>query len=298
MILRCLVLLLVLGPMAAWAQSQGILLYERGEYSRAARVLTNEVNNPRRSEKDRARARVYLAAALMELGKRDEAQAQLEELLRTYPEQRVDPALFPPELVELDRVVRAEVETERLRKEAEEAERLRLAAEAERERLAAEEAERRKREADTLQQTPQPEGEVQDSEEPRATSSFRLRPEIFGYVDAVGRSRGYGVGTTVGYGGLEAAVRVLPGPGNRWGVGGEVGYLFGRGIFQPRLALRATGVIGVGLGGGGAVGVRLTPFAPVTLMADLGVEGFLVDDPQLYRQAVVVGSVGMGFNLF
>jgi hypothetical protein len=310
MFLRCLVLLLVLGPMAAWAQSQGILLYERGEYSRAARVLTNEVNNPRRSEKDRARARVYLAAALMELGKRDEAQAQLEELLRTYPEQRVDPALFPPELVELDRVVRAEVETERLRKEAEQAERERLAAEAERERLAAEEAERRKREAEALRQTPQPEGEVRDSAEPRATSSFRLRPEVVGYSDFVGRrSIGFGGGVTVGSGPLEGTVRVLGGVPNI-GVELEAGVVIGSWAFQPRVSVRGLllpvlqlptaqdpKATGTRLGVVGAVGGRLALSSRVTALADVGY-GWLFGMPAQYNDRVFVASAGLGFNLF
>jgi len=321
MFLRCLVLLLVLGPMAAWAQSQGILLYERGEYSRAARLLTNEVNNPRRSEKDRARARVYLAAALMELGKRDEAQAQLEELLRTYPEQRVDPALFPPELVELDRLVRAEVETERLRKEAEEAERLRLAAEAERERLAteaererlaAEEAERRKREAEAPRQTPLPEGEVQDAAEPRATSSFRLRPEVVGFSDFVGRrSIGFGGGVTVGSGPLEGTVRVLGGVPTI-GVELEAGVVIGSWAFQPRVSVRGIVLPGIVVpdtgkqgmltsafrfGVAGAVGGRLALTSRVTALADVGY-GWFFDMPANYNNQMVVVSAGLGVNLF
>ena len=298
MFLRCLVLLLLLGPMAAWAQSQGILLYERGEYSRAARVLTNEVNNPRRSEKDRARARVYLAAALMELGKRDEAQAQLEELLRTYPEQRVDPALFPPELVELDRVVRAEVETERLRKEAEEAERL---------RLAAEEAERRRREAETLQPTPGDEGNGAQPADQAEVSSFRLRPELLGFGDFKGRGAvGPGVGVTVGSGALEGTVRALIGKlHTSWEA--EAGVVIGSWAFQPRVAVRGMLVPGIKVPGStepvarfgfvGAVGGRLALSSRVTVLADVGY-GWLFGMPAKYNNHVVVASAGLGFNLF
>ncbi|WP_309890532.1 hypothetical protein [Archangium sp.] len=287
MSLRSFFVVLMLVPVAAWADIRGVDLYARGDFEKALPVLQAEMENPSRSDKERARARIYLAASMYALGMMEGATKQLEELARLHPEQRVDPNRFPPDFVALADFARKTVETERLREKT-------RAEEAEQERLL---AERRRREAEATPR--EPEGQVEDSgEEPQAEASFRVRPEVFGYVDAVGRSRGFGLGATVGYGGLEAGVRVLPGPDGRWGLGAEVGYVFGSGIFQPRVALRGTNVLGVGLGGGGAVGARLTLLPQLTLMADLGFEGFNVSDKQRYRGAVLVASAGVGFNLF
>jgi len=312
MFLRCLVLVLLVAPMAAWgAQSSGIRLYERGAYARAVRVLKNEANNPRRSEEQRALARVYLAASLMALEKGDEARRQLEELARTYPEQRVDPALFPPELVELERLVRAELETERLRKEAEQAERERLVAEAERERLAAE-AERRRREAEeaaaALQHTPRgPELEVQGPTDVEPASSFRLRPELLGFGDFKGRGAGGpGVGVTVGIGALEGTVRALIGK-HHIGWEAEAGVVIGSWAIQPRVSVRGMVVPGIEVpdskepvarfGFAGAVGGRLALSSRVIVLADVGY-GWLFGMPPKYNNHVVVASAGLGFNLF
>ncbi len=285
----CLVLLLL--PMAAWADIRGIDLYARGEFERAIPVFRQEAENPRRTDKEKARARVYLAASLFAFGMREEAVRELETLARLYPEQRVDPNRFPPNFVALAEKARATVETEELRKQTE-------AAKAEQERLAAE-AERRRREAEALQQAQGPQGEVtEEPEEPRVASAFRVRPELFGYVDAFGTgAKGFGFGATVGYGGVEAVARVLPAPDGRWGVGGEVGYVFGQGIVQPRIAVRGTSVVGVGGGLGGSVGARLTLVPQLTVLADFGAERFFVD-PKRYQEVVLVGSAGVGFNLF
>ncbi|WP_257452164.1 tetratricopeptide repeat protein [Archangium lipolyticum] len=287
---RSFVLLLLLVPMAAWADIRGLDLYARGEFEKALPVFREEMANSRRTEKERARARIYLAASMFALGMQVDATSQLEELVRLHPEQRVDPNRFPPAFVKLAAKARKTVEAEQLAQaQAKEAEEKRLA----------EEAERRGRVAEVPRSQQEPAGEVQAPVEPMATSSFRLRPEVTGYVDMLGQgSRGFAVGATAGYGALEASVRLLPGPESHWGVGVEVGVLFGKGMLQPRLALRGTGVMGVGVGGGGAVGVRLTPVPLFTLMADVGVEGFKVSDASLYRGVVLVASAGVGFNLF
>ncbi|QRN95812.1 hypothetical protein JRI60_43340 [Archangium violaceum] len=288
MSLRSFFLLLLLVPMAAWADIRGLDLYARGEFEKALPVFREEMANPRRTEKERARARIYLAASMYSLGMQVDATSQLEELARLHPEQRVDPNRFPPAFVKLAAQARKTVEAEQLAQaEAKEAEEKRLA----------EEAEQRRRDAEARRS--RPEADVRTPAEPEATASFRLRPEVTGYVDMLGQgSRGFAVGATAGYGALEAGVRLLPGPENHWGVGLELGVLFGKGMLQPRLALRGTGVMGVGVGGGGVVGVRLTPVPLFTLMADVGVEGFKVSDASLYRGVVLVASAGVGFNLF
>src|SRR5690349_6697859 len=101
MSLRFLLLVLLLSPLAAWAQKQirGIDSYARGNYSKAITDLSREVDNPRRTDKERARARLYLAASLYASGKTDQAGEQLKELARRHPDQRVDPNFFPPDFV-------------------------------------------------------------------------------------------------------------------------------------------------------------------------------------------------------
>ncbi|AKJ00621.1 hypothetical protein ATI61_12022 [Archangium gephyra] len=293
---RSLLLLLLLLPLSTWAaQLPGIRLYQRGEYAKASRTLKQEINNPRRTDEQKALARVYLAASLLALEKEDEAFLQLEELARIYPEQRVDPALFPPELVDLELKVRAQLEVERRRQEAEQAELQRLAA--------AEDAARRKREQEEAARN---QGQVVGSvDEPQVVapvepvSTFRLRPEVTGYVDLWGTgSRGFGVGATLGFGALDTSARLLPGPEGRWGLSLDVGYLFGRGMFQPRVALRGTGVVGVGVGGGAVVGARLTLLPWFTWLVDVGIEKYIVSDQTRYRDVTLVASTGLGFNLF
>ncbi|MFY0525742.1 tetratricopeptide repeat protein [Archangium gephyra] len=295
---RSLLLLLLLLPLSTWAaQLPGIRLYQRGEYAKASRTLKQEINNPRRTDEQRALARVYLAASLLALEKEDEAFLQLEELARTYPEQRVDPALFPPELVDLELKVRAQIEVERRRQEAEQAELNRIAAQ--------EDAERRRREQeqaarDQLAEMPRDEVPGPAPVEP-SSSALRLRPEVTGFVDMLGQgSRGFGVGATLGFGALDTSARLLPGPEGRWGLSLDVGYLFGRGMFQPRVGLRGTGVLGVGVGGGAVVGVRLTPLPWFTWLLDVGIEKYRVrvSDQDRFRDVTLVASTGLGFNLF
>ncbi|OJT17896.1 hypothetical protein BO221_43665 [Archangium sp. Cb G35] len=309
---RLLLLLLVLLPLSSWAaRLPGIRFYERGEYAKASRALKQDLNNPKRNDEQKALARVYLAASLMALEKEDEAYEQLEELARTYPEQRVDPALFPPRLVELELKVRERLNAERLRQEAEQAELNRIAA--------AEEAERRKREQEEAARNQQAQvGTVDEPQVPAPAgpvSTFRLRPEITGYGD-VGAAlsggqlaMGGALGLTIGGGPLEATVRTLAG-GERWAWELEAGYLFGTGAFQPRVALRGTLFPDVGkvtaenpngggarFGIGAAVGGRLALSRQLSLLMDVGGE-VLLNAPEPYNATLIVISAGVGYNLF
>jgi len=307
MCLRPLLLLLLILPLSTWAaELPGVTLYEQGEYTRASRALKGDLNNPRRTEAQRARARLYLAASLVALEKTEEARQQLEELARKYPEQRVDPALFPPELVELERLVRSELQAERLRKEAEQAELNRIAA--------AEDAERRRREQEEaarnqVVQVPREEPQGPVSVAPPA-APFRLRPEALVFSDVSGfipptskSSIGFGLGLSAGIGMFDGSARALI--GNRsLGVELDAGLLFGNGAFQPRLGLRGTVVPffeggGVAFGGGGSLGGRLALSPAFTALVDVSYQGFAVPDNQksAYRSFVVVGSAGLGFNL-
>ncbi|WP_309892532.1 hypothetical protein [Archangium sp.] len=297
MSLRPLLLTLLLIPMAAWADLRGLDLYARGEFAKALPLLEEEAENPARSDKERARARSYAAAAMYSLGRMEEAREQLELLARQYPEQRVDPKRFPPDFVALADLARKTVETERFREEA-------RAQEAEQERLAAE-AERRRRELEALQQVPEP-------VETQAVSSFRVRPELVGFGDFKdGTALGMAVGVTVGRGPLEGTVRALIGnPHIGWEA--EAGVVFGSWAFQPRVSVRGILMPGIEVpdtrnpgavqsavrsGLAGAVGGRLALSPRVTALMDVGY-GWLFGMPAQYNKHVVMASAGLGFNLF
>ncbi|ATB31042.1 tetratricopeptide repeat protein [Melittangium boletus] len=304
MTLRFLCCFLLFAPLATWAAPvRGIDSYARGDYEKAISSLRQEVENAALSDKDRARARTYLAASLYARGLMDEAREQLEELARRHPEQRVDSARFPPDFVALADLAQKTVETERLREQA-------RAEEAEQRRLLAEQAQARDAERQRLlaEERARPAQASPSSSSAKAPSSFRFRPELVGFSDIGGvlvsgaeagrPSLGLGAGVTLGVGGWEVGARFLPAPESRWGLSVEAGYAFGRGSLQPRVALRGTGVRGVGVGGGAVVGLRLTPVSRFTLLADVGAERFRIPEGAPYRALVVTASVGVGFNLF
>ncbi|EPX62763.1 hypothetical protein D187_008951 [Cystobacter fuscus DSM 2262] len=280
---RAFVLMVLLAPLAAWSQPRGVDFYKRGQYEKAIDKLQREADDPSSSPKEQALARVYLAASMHALGMKDEARAQLEELARRHPEQRVDTRRFPPDFVELADLARGNVEAERLRAEAQ-----------------AQETEQRRSTAVAEPSRSVEAWRENEPQSPRAGSdaSFRLRPEVFGYVDMLGQgARGFGVGVSLGYGGLDSSARLLPGPDGRWGIGLELGYLLGNGLIQPRIALRGTLVTGVGVGGGGTVGVRVTPWSQLTFLVDVGVEKLAVSAPERFRSVLLTASAGVGVPL-
>jgi hypothetical protein len=276
----------LLASLPAHAELRGIALYERGDYVRARRVLTEELNTPGLSKQDQAKARLYLAAALYASGAEESAQAQLEELAMQAPSFQVDPILFPPDFVALADKARSRAEGKRQEERQRlEAERQRLEAERlEAERLAREEAEARNGDQNPLD----------EGEEP--SSPVRFRPDVFGYVDAVGKRIGLGGGLTLGLGMVDVNARVLM--GERVGMGAELGLLFGDGMVQPRLALRGTAVPGAKAYGGGAVaGVRLAASDRLTFLLDLGAEYLAVKNTNTYRTFVLTSTAGVGFDL-
>jgi predicted nucleic acid-binding Zn-ribbon protein len=303
-----LFLLLLLVPLTAWAkESPGVRLYERGEYQRAVRALTSEVKSKLRKPKDRALARVYLAASLHALGKTEEARQQLEVLAREYPAQRVDPALFPPELVELEQEVRAKTDpvqqAERERLAAEEARRQQEAAAAEEARrqqelAAAEEARRQQAEEEARRQQELAAQQVTTPVE--APSRWRLRPEATSFVDVRGRSWGPAAGLTFGYGAVEGTARAVLGDYPAFEL--EGGVVFGSGFFQPRLALRGSVIPQARiLGAGAMVGARLNLSPRFVVLGDVGAVYFRQPSPPqglpLFTQFGVLATVGLGFNL-
>ena len=285
---------MLLVSLPANAELRGVTLYERGEFARARKMLVEELNLPNLSKEDQAKGRLYLAAALFATGDKTGASAQLDQLAVLAPSFRVDPILFPPAFVTLAEKARAKAEAKR-----QEEERLRL--EAERLRLEEERKAREEAEALARQQQPPP---PDDEEPPEARASLRLRPDVFGFVDAVGRSYGFGGGMTLGLGMVDVNARVLL--GEKPAVGGEVGLLLGDGSVQPRLALRGTAVPRVGVGGGGVVGLRLGASERLTVMLDVGAEYFSIRPAETrpvetsrnkYRTFVLTSTAGVGFDL-
>ncbi|HLL00723.1 MAG TPA: hypothetical protein VK539_09065 [Myxococcaceae bacterium] len=286
----------LLVSLPAHAELRGVKLYERGDYKRARRVLTEELTSPGLSKEEQAKARLYLAAALFATGAEKAASENLEQLAQLAPSFQVDPILFPPDFVALAEKARAKAETKRM-----EAERLRL--EAERLRLEQDRKAREEAEALARQQQPPP-PPAPEEQTPEPGLALRLRPDVFGFVDAWGKSYGLGGGVTLGLGMVDVNARVLL--GDELGMGGEVGLLLGDGSVQPRLALRGTAVPTVGVGAGGVVGLRLGASERLTVLLDVGGEFFSIKPPEdrpadtnqkKYRTFVLTSTVGVGFDL-
>jgi tetratricopeptide (TPR) repeat protein len=395
--MRSIILLVIggvlLAPPQAHAELRGVELYERGDYGRAKKALEEALRSKSLSAADRAKARLYLAAALHASGAEESASIQLEELVRAAPALKVDPVLFPPKFVALADRARERVEAERqaqanadpqsrpsqdmqafllsIKRLYEDLEYEQALEQISRARsfvkvveedvtlslyqaiiladmnrweestavfkralflrpestlpvkvspkvaqhfatvskqVRAELAARPPGPPPTLS-SPQPSGSPpaqqpgaqvteappQDPAPGAPSGSKRLRPEVFGFLDPVGRSYGLGGGLSFGLGSLELSARVLM--GEELAVGAEAGVLLGSGRVRPRFALRGTAIPGLsGYGGGAVAGVRLTPVQRLTFLVDVGAEYLKV--PQAYRGFAVTSSVGLGFELF
>lgn len=269
-VLLCVLCLL---PLVAEAQSRGVDLYERGAYAKARRSLESELRAPGLSDRERATARLYLAASLYELGDAAGARTQLEELARDHPEHPVDPVLFPPEFVAMAGEVRKQVEAER--------------------------------QPPPPVVTPPPEEEaapaVQDPfeppvDEPAAAGRSWLLPEVFGFMDPVGKAVGLGGGLTYGGGSFEVGGRALL--GDQVGVGLQVGLVLGGGASRAHVALRGTAIPGLSAyGGGPVVGARIALGTRLTALVDVGAEVFSGGSDESYRNFALTASAGIGFDL-
>jgi tetratricopeptide (TPR) repeat protein len=252
-----LVALLLVGG-SAWAQTAGIERYEEGDFEAAARLFEQELTEPQLSPASRALARIYLAASLYALGRIEEARKPLEALARESPEQRVDPARFPPELVALAELIREPIE-------------------AERQRVAREAA---------LQKA---------QEEERRRAAPRLRPEVLGLFDAVDRQGTVGAGLAFQRKSLEASVRVLLSAPPVFQLQG--GVLPTYGVLRPFLGVRASLLPGVDTYGAGAVlGGRLALPAGLVGVVDLGADYFFISRDDRKRLAITA-QAGLGFDL-
>lgn len=103
-----LTLLLSLLAQAAPSLPAAVEAYEFGELERAKSILT-ELLDPVRlgSSSEVVAARQYLGATHYLLGDLENAETELARLLSLAPEHRLDPGVFPPELVRFFERVRA-----------------------------------------------------------------------------------------------------------------------------------------------------------------------------------------------
>src|SRR4051812_5873855 len=106
-------LFLLLPVVALCAKSpkvnEAILLYDKTDFAKAKDKLVTLIDAPGLSEEDRAQALIYLSASYHAVGDLSSAKAQLMRLARNYPDARIDPGIFLPELVALADEARGEV---------------------------------------------------------------------------------------------------------------------------------------------------------------------------------------------
>jgi len=266
---RALLVLMLLVSSLARAEPEGLQLYESGDYEAAVQAFTQVLAAPGSTQKERELARLYLAASLHALGRVEQTREQLEVLAREYPELRMDPIRFLPELVEMAESIRERVE---------------------RERMAREQAPRQP-----------PPGQVPAASPAPVVRSARLRPEAFGLVEALGLLGSeqptwrLGGGLAYGQGNLEGSARVWLGAAPIFHVQG--GVLLGHAAFQPYLGLRAVLIPGEGSYGGGAVvGGRFSLPAGFVALMDVGAE-YLPNDDDFVRPLALTVQAGLGFDI-
>jgi hypothetical protein len=252
------VVLLLLPPAARADTPPCIQLYEEGQYTAAVEACEQLLIQPGLSSEERGRAHIYLAASLQVLGYSSRVQYHLERLAREYPELRVDPIRFLPELVALAEGIRARVEAEKL--------------------YAAEQAALRERQA--LE---------------RSRNALRLRPEVFALVEPLNRVWRPGVGVSVNRGLLEGGAHVwLGGPP---ALHLQAGLVPGSGGLRPFVGLRATLNPGAGGYAGGAVlGGRLALPAGFLALLDVGADYFFIGD-ETHQRFALTAHAGLGFDV-
>jgi tetratricopeptide (TPR) repeat protein len=106
--LTALLLAVAISPAAAADEAPlpGLAAYRTGDFEGAVKQFREAM--PKLQSWDRMRAWTYLSAALFSLGRTDEAELNLRQLFREFPEAKFDPAVFEPELVALAERVHAE----------------------------------------------------------------------------------------------------------------------------------------------------------------------------------------------
>jgi tetratricopeptide (TPR) repeat protein len=257
----------------------GIRLYESLEYERALQQVQRAKEVARTSDQD-VTASLYEGLILADMGQGEQSLAAFKTALLLNPEAKL-PVKASPKVSKDFEDLRLRVREELTRNE------------------------RKQAEAQATAQPPPPTPEQPASpapaeqpprlEEAPPTRSVHLRPELFGFLDPIGKAVGAGGGLTLGLGSLELGARVLL--GEELGVGVEAGFLLGSGAVSPRIALRGTAIPSVSsYGGGAAVGLRLRPTSRLTFLVDVGAEYFSTREG--YRPLTLTTSAGLGFDLF
>lgn len=245
-----------------WAQGTGVQLYESGEYEVAIRQCEQELAEASRAPAERAQARIYLAASLHALGQAAEARKQLELLAREHPEVRVDPILFPPELVTLAEAIREQAESTR--------------------EFEAREAQLRQEREEALRRA-------------SPTPLTYLRPEALGLFEAVARTWTLGAGASIRRESLEGSIRVLYASSPAFHL--QVGVSPGQGSSRFLLGLRASLVPGLdSYGTGPVVGGRIALPGGLIGLAEVGAEYFFAGREDHHRFAVMA-QVGLGYDV-
>lgn len=111
-----LALSVAIAPAAAADEAPlpGLAAYRTGDFAGAVKQFREAMPNLR--SWDRMRAWTYLSASLFALGQTDEAELNLRQLFREFPEAKLDPAVFEPELVALSERVHAEETAKKVQK--------------------------------------------------------------------------------------------------------------------------------------------------------------------------------------
>lgn len=244
---------------------ESIALFERGNYREAREQLSLLVTAGGAPEGRKAEARVYLAASSHALGDEALAYGQLLQLHREIPEVKIDPLLFLPAFLELNRRAEQEIAKERAAK------------------------------TEPVVVTPP---EVERPVGPpgqKPALSLHAGARVFGDVAGV-RAVGGVVDALAGYGSFEGGARLVIGPSPAPGV--ELAWAPSMGRVKPRVGARATYVPGLGAAGvGGLAGVRYALSPSVSAVADVGVERFFGLPPR-YQELAITVTAGVAYDVF
>ncbi|HEX8704811.1 MAG TPA: tetratricopeptide repeat protein [Myxococcaceae bacterium] len=275
-------------------------LYEAKEYKRALEQLQRTKKASTGDEQD-AVLLLYEGIILGDMGQRDESLKAFESALLLQPEAQL-PFKVSSKMTRDFETIRARVQKElkgelwaRPQGSAPD-KRADAAASGSREPVATGKSGAPSEDLAPVASLPELESGGSLVEAPEQSSSPQVSPQLFGFVDPLGKSFGAGGGLTVGLGSLDLGARVLL--GTHVGVGAEAGLLLGSGTLRPRVGLRGTAIPGSSAYGGGAVaGLRLSATDRLTLLLDVGAEYLAVQDKNLYRTFFLTSSAGVGFDL-
>ncbi|MGI5862863.1 MAG: hypothetical protein ACOX6T_12500 [Myxococcales bacterium] len=248
------------------ALREAVELYQRGEFERALPALSKQAARTDLTEGDLVEARLHLVATLLATGDALGARTELTELLRSRPALRIDPAIFVPEVINLETEVRAALAAEPAAEPA---------------------VEPAKSHAEP---PPPPDSPPQAADD--AGGHLRLSVAAFGFGDVHGRSFGAGLSAGGEWRRLDAELRLLLGP--KIGVGAQVGYRLTSGPLAPRAGLRLTTIPGLDmtLGGGVFAGVCWRLSELLFVHAEAGAE--IYAPPAGYRALALPVSAGVG----